>query len=290
MKAITKSTFLFLILAFSISHLQAQKDSRQNHESFRGLFSHLDLTTDQQKEIQSIKESHRMQLDALSSDASIVDKKAIYREHKKEIMLVLTNAQHEQLERLTSKRKKASRNNSHKRYLHENKNELKERYRDKKEKLIELRMSLEEQIAEDDKKIIEELRAEWKFKKQANLHKRHQGKKFHKSNKKARVSFILMAVDNSNEDINQFDRSTLTISPNPTDGNTTISFITQTSVHVRIELRNKQGSLVRTLYDEFTKRGSHQMNTDISIEKQSGYYITMTDGNGVISQPVFIIR
>ncbi len=74
--------------------------------------------------------------------------------------------------------------------------------------------------------------------------------------------------------------------PNPTNGPTTISYTLYVDSEISIEIRNEQGSLVKTIDKGLVNTGLHRETIDLSSEKSGIYYVSLIQNGNLISETV----
>ncbi len=78
--------------------------------------------------------------------------------------------------------------------------------------------------------------------------------------------------------------------PNPAVGINTLQYTIKQAGQIRIELRDRQGQVLKVLVDDFQDLGSYNMDVDISQLKTGVYYYTIIDGQGQRTERLVITK
>jgi hypothetical protein len=82
----------------------------------------------------------------------------------------------------------------------------------------------------------------------------------------------------------------LNVFPNPAGAANTVRYSAKEDGNVRIELRSKEGNLLRVLLDEFRTAGDYTIEVDISNLNDGVYFYTITDKYGTTSRKVVVAK
>lgn len=78
--------------------------------------------------------------------------------------------------------------------------------------------------------------------------------------------------------------------PNPAASANTLKFTVTNAGRFRIELRNKEGKLLKVLMDEVKQNGTYSMEVDLSSLQDGIYYYTISDAQGISSKKVVVSK
>ena len=83
--------------------------------------------------------------------------------------------------------------------------------------------------------------------------------------------------------------------PNPFNGETRIQYRLKESGRVVLEIRNSRGQLVRTLIDQWTSAGNHQLtwdgrNSSGQVVASGVYFYRLVTENAVITRKMLLIK
>lgn len=129
---------------------------------------------------------------------------------------------------------------------------------------------------------------EWKEKGAEKEMKGEQRKprhdKHHKGShagKMSKVAFILLdpnAETTTAKPMNQDKK--LRVFPNPAMVSNTLEYQVATSGKVTIELRNKDGQLIKTVFDGYQEAGTHKVEVNLAELNEKAYFYLVRDGEG----------
>ena len=119
---------------------------------------------------------------------------------------------------------------------------------------------------------------------------RYRGHRPHRMQTK-KVRFLLMEANVPSllvEEIAPQKPSTLSISPNPANGQTTLAYNLPTDREIKIELRNEQGQLIEVIDTKSLTAGSYEKTLNTTQLQSQLYLVTLWDGVEMITKKLII--
>lgn len=106
------------------------------------------------------------------------------------------------------------------------------------------------------------------------------------------IHFLLLepATSASNFENTVAPVNEIKVFPNPAISSSTLQYNIEQAGKIRIELRNDQGKVMKTLFDGISDVGSYNLNVDTANLKEGVYYITFIDAQGQRTEKLVISR
>lgn len=82
------------------------------------------------------------------------------------------------------------------------------------------------------------------------------------------------------------DFAQIRVFPNPSAGRNTVNFTVKDAGYYRVELRDKNGQVLKELSNEYRQSGAYQEEVDMSQFPSGTYYLSITGADGVISEKI----
>lgn len=107
-----------------------------------------------------------------------------------------------------------------------------------------------------------------------------------------KAGFLLL---DPNEDIapatsDKQDFAEIKVYPNPSASRNTIAYDIKEGGYYRVELRDKDGLVLRVISNEYRQAGNYQEDVDLSSYAAGTYYVSIVGAGGVISKKVVIAK
>lgn len=88
----------------------------------------------------------------------------------------------------------------------------------------------------------------------------------------------------------QLSVNDITIFPNPTSNQSTVSYTIDTAGDYTIELRDERGNVVKVLAQGPLEAGTYQVEADLSRQEGGVYYIALSNGKQLVSKKLILTR